>query len=66
MESGSQTPAAAAAGDAMTKVRLVLSLAGLALAAVGAVRNDRTLIWAAIVAISVSIGLRMASKRRKS
>ena len=50
----------------MSKVRFVLSLAGLVLAAVGAVRNDRTLIWAAIVAISFSIGLRMASKGRKS
>jgi hypothetical protein len=48
----------------MTRARLLLSLTGLALALIGVVRNDRRFIWPAIAALILSVGLRIASRRR--
>lgn len=47
----------------MTPVRLVISLIGLVAAVVGVLRDDRRMVWVAIVAVSISVLLRILGRR---
>jgi hypothetical protein len=49
----------------MSRLRLILSVIGLGLAAVGAITDNRILVWAAIVVISVSIAIRIITRARR-
>lgn len=47
----------------MRAVRLGLGLLGFILAVIGVARNDRRIVWAAIAALIVALGLRLLDRR---
>jgi len=48
----------------VTRLRLALAAVGMTLALVGALREDRWLVWAAIAAMAAALILRIAGTRR--
>jgi hypothetical protein len=49
----------------MNRARLALSVVGFILAFVGVLRDDRRIVWAAIVVIAVVVIARVVAGRRK-
>lgn len=49
----------------MSRSRLALSVSGFGLAAVGVLRDDRRIVWAAIVFIAVAVVARLVAGRRQ-
>ncbi len=50
----------------MKVVRLGLGLAGIVLAIIGVTRDDRRIVWVAIVALIVALALRLMDRRDRS
>lgn len=48
----------------MNRARLFSALLGFGLAVLGIARDDRRLIWAAMVALAVALAIRFWSRRR--
>ena len=48
----------------MRAARLVLTLIGFGLAVIGALRDDRRVVWGAIALLGTALFLRLAARRR--
>jgi membrane-bound ClpP family serine protease len=46
----------------LTRLRLTLGVAGLVLALVGVLRNDRAIVWVAIAAVGAALVLRLFAR----
>jgi hypothetical protein len=49
----------------LNRVRLGLSLTGMVLAILAIMRNDRRLVWGAIILLAASLLLRVVARRRQ-
>ncbi len=59
MGAGNAPSSGGPAGDALTRLRLILAAAGMTLALVGVLRDDRRIVWAAIAAVAAALALRL-------